>query len=148
MFVFVCVSVCPVRNMHGLVSCCRPGCIDWSRKCWCCRAARRTTRPDPLKLKTCTEDRSTFTTLLTLASLSLSLYCIALQCTSERNLISKLYYTSLNCTEQHQTTEHNWNNLNRTEVNRSMKTTEQNVFHLNRVKNYWPKPHSPEKNLG
>jgi len=40
-YVFVCVFVCvcilgvciPVRNMAVLVSCCRPGCIDWSRKC-------------------------------------------------------------------------------------------------------------------
>lgn len=123
-YVFVCLCACiciycvciPVRNMPVLVSC-RPGCIDWSRKCWSGRAARSTIRPDPLKLKTCTEDRPTFTTLYLLQhpSLSLLLYCIALQCTFEQccfNLISKLHYTKLNWTG----IEQDWINMNKTEL--------------------------------
>ncbi len=97
-YVFVCAYICiycmciPVRNMPVLVSCCRPGCIDWSRKCWSGRAARSTTHPDPLKLKTCTEDRPTFTTLYLLQhpslSLSLSLSLVVLHCNAHLNSVA------------------------------------------------------------
>lgn len=107
-FVRLCACICiycvyiPVRNMPVLVSC-RPGCIDWSRKCWSGRAARSTIRPDPLKLKTCTEDRPTFTTLYLLQHPSLSLSCCtALHCNAHLSsvaLTSSANSTTLNWIE-------------------------------------------------